>query len=424
MSPKFETLCGPTDLLLYTSGQLFYALVYNSPKEWGHLALSVVACIFPSHIQLAIVAHCAYVARCLWLAPYIFNGEIWATTMDIGFLGVVLTFLGVKRIASPLASVAERDALARELTPVIGNMLVWFYLGAGVWKANWGFLDTQGSCAPIYILQLLDAYLPEALMPPMVVIKFVSDTAPALVILVEAGIGVLMHVPGRVRLAGVALGVLLHGLIAITPGPNNAGGFGVMLLVRYYFFLPDAFAQTLTEIRDAITHGHSQRSLWGGAALVLATSIPGLLRGADHVFFIDWSIPIYAVQTLLFSRALVLQSRAIVAAEQQTGNAAGAAAAGEAEGSMGACRRRCALALRGGWPSTHSSCRCSACKTWATCTCSRRFAFMAVPTISSCPPVCCSSTFTTPTRVVRGQAASCASSHQPQSTCLTSTPQR
>jgi hypothetical protein len=180
-----------------------------------------------------------------------------------------------------MTSTTARDALAREIMAVMRNALVWFYIGAGVWKINYGFLDTQGSCAPIYLLQLVDAFVPPALMPPMAVLQLVSDTAPAMVILVEAGIGVLMHLPSRAcALLGVALGVLLHGLIAITPRPNNAGGFGVMLLVRYYAFVPEATAESIGALL-LLVRRHGASVLAAGIAALSAAFLPALLvRGA------------------------------------------------------------------------------------------------------------------------------------------------
>ena len=311
-APSIDVLQGY--LLLYASYQLYNGLVYWMPLELLATALSMIACVgYPSYPAVAMAAHGSFVLRCLWKAPNIFNGDIWGATMDIGFILTCVTFIGPHRLATPLTSASQRDALAREIFAVMGNCLVWFYLGAGVWKMNYGFLDTQGSCAPIYILQLVDAYLPSALLPPMPVIQLINDTAPALVILVEAGIGVLMHFPGRLQLFGVALGVLLHGLIAITPGPNNAGGFGVMLLARYYAFLPDALAQAMTEVMTEVTagirSGGSRLRYVSVGAVVLAAFLPLVVRSADHTFFIDWSLPVYAVQTLLFARALLLEYR-------------------------------------------------------------------------------------------------------------------
>ena len=125
--------------------------------------------------------------RWCWMSPFMFNSDIWATIMDVGVIFATIAFTGVKRLFSPMTSATERAALCREVMAVLRTDLMWFYIGAGVWKMNWGFLDTAGSCAPIYILQLLDAYLPSALAPPTWAIQLVNDTAPALVIAVETG---------------------------------------------------------------------------------------------------------------------------------------------------------------------------------------------------------------------------------------------
>ena len=301
-SMRVDTLTGY--MLLFPTAQLFYALAWRRHTEIINLALSVAAVAFSSHPAVMLLAHMGCVLRSLWMTPNIFNSEIWGMIMDVGVILTTLATIGLRNVAAPMTSAAARDALAREIMAVMRNALVWFYLGAGIWKINWGFLDTQGSCAPIYLLQLVDAFVPQGLMPPMALLQLLGDAAPALVILVEAGIGVLMHLPGRScpRL-GVALGVLLHGLIAITPSPNNAGGFGVMLLVRYYAFVPEATAEAFGELTDLVRrHG---ASIGIGGAGLCAACLPGLRAPGP----VDWSIPIYAAQALLLARALVLEAR-------------------------------------------------------------------------------------------------------------------
>ena len=49
--------------------------------------------------------------------------------------------------------------------------------------------------------------------------------------------------------AGLALGTLLHLLIALTPPPNNASAFSVAVLVRYFFFHPAAVSRAATDPR-------------------------------------------------------------------------------------------------------------------------------------------------------------------------------
>lgn len=296
--------------LFYSSCQLFYVLVYADAFAAANFCLSVAACAIPSDLRWSLAAHCGYVARAAWLMPYLFNSNIWQMICDTGFVLVTLTFAARRGFKWHVDS-ADRDALLRKAAAVVSNAIVWFYLGAGVWKINWGFLDTQGSCAPIYILQLLDYYLlPTGTMPPVWLTRLLGVTAPAVVIAVETCLGVLLHLPGVWRLLGVALGILLHALIALTPGPNNAGGFGVMLLARYCFFVPAAAAAALTELR--LLRG----PLFALAlAIVVSSSLPALLRGADHVFFVDWSLPVYTAQALVLGRALAIGCRCRVAAE-------------------------------------------------------------------------------------------------------------
>ena len=96
-----------------------------------------------------------------------------------------------------------------------------FYLGAGFWKINTSFLDPASSCASIYIAQLLDVLGMESDAPPAARTAAVH-AGPLLTIVGELSIGLLLLVPRQQRAKlGVALALLLHLGIALTPPPNN-----------------------------------------------------------------------------------------------------------------------------------------------------------------------------------------------------------
>lgn len=105
-----------------------------------------------------------------------------------------------------------------------------------------------------------------------------AATAPALTILIEFAIPTLL---ATTPVCGVFVGLFFHLLIALTPPPNNAGGFSVSIAVRYAFFLP-AWRE-----RSGFSSAIS-------AALVAAAAVLGHRRGGD------WALPVYTAMTCFF----------------------------------------------------------------------------------------------------------------------------
>ena len=121
-------------------------------------------------------------------------------------------------------SVPERNAIVVQATALVRPVFVLWYFGCMFWKLNTAFFDPTGNCPSLYFCQLLDAYVPDALTPHWLV-KWVVWSGPYVTELVEGGVALLMLTPGWSTRCGIALALLLHALIAITPPPNNIGAW-------------------------------------------------------------------------------------------------------------------------------------------------------------------------------------------------------
>lgn len=195
--------------------------------------LLVLLAMFPS-AWLLCVAHVA--AWCVTAAklPMVWDFQVWDLQTDFTFVGAILLSRG---------TVHALDVAG----PVIRLQYIVFYAFTALWKLNSTFFDRERSCAPIFFLQLLEMLVPESVTPSWLP-GLAAASAPAVTVLVEAAIPALLCLP-RLRRAGVALGLLLHALIALTPPPNNAGAFSCCLLVRYVFLHPAAVARAAADAR-------------------------------------------------------------------------------------------------------------------------------------------------------------------------------
>ena len=90
----------------------------------------------------------------------------------------------------------------------------WWWSATAFWKFNSGFMAPATSCAPIYLVQLADQFLPRSVLrdAPFLVTMLV-DASPTMVLLVEAAAPLLLWLA---PLAGIVFAALFHFLIAIT----------------------------------------------------------------------------------------------------------------------------------------------------------------------------------------------------------------
>ena len=105
------------------------------------------------------------------------------------------------------------------------------------------------------------------------------------------------------RKLGLGLGLLFHFLIALTPPPNNAGGFSVGAIVRYVFFLPVATTATMSTLPTLASFISLSRLVALGS-LGLGVGI----AASDGKVTLAGSLPVCVVLLLVYIRALIYLS--------------------------------------------------------------------------------------------------------------------
>ena len=161
-------------------------------------------------------------------APFVWDSEFWLALTD----------------AAALASMrcsAEPGAL-----PHVGRwtrrQLAWCYAAAAFFKLNSSFLDARVSCAPIFGLSLLE-YAPAAatwLADRPAAARALAAALPWSVIAAEAAIAALLAAGARPwQRRGVALALVFHLLIAITPPPNGVPTFSCVAAARLLLCVGD-----------------------------------------------------------------------------------------------------------------------------------------------------------------------------------------
>lgn len=157
-------------------------------------------------------------------------------------------------------------------------------------------------------MQLLANWLPSA---PESFVRLAARWAPHVTIIVECGISLLLAIPGRAGRIGIVLGILLHGLIAVTPPPHNIAGYGIRIISRYLLLIPVAANRTERELSDALRGAGPVLPLAiavaivGATATVFGTAWPGIEPPVT-----DWLIPAFVALALFVGRAAYLSEEA------------------------------------------------------------------------------------------------------------------
>ena len=182
------------------------------------LPLALLACWRCVSPRTLAAAHLVKLALFFMRLPFVWDHEWWATLNEAALVGACLL--------SPLEPAPAFFEAARV-------QLVLLYASAAFWKLNTSFLDPTTSCATVILMQQLAAFAPPALASTAA--AAVAACAPTLAIAVELLIPALLYFRPR---AGVALALLFHGLVLLTPAPNYAGGFSVSCAARLLLCLP------------------------------------------------------------------------------------------------------------------------------------------------------------------------------------------
>jgi hypothetical protein len=278
--------CGLFDLLakaLQAAGpggmsRSFMALKVKSDPRAPYLIPFILGAAVCPSVPLVLLAHVGNVILHLTRAPFIWDHELWdMMTECCVIVSMIGQLLGDAR--KPKLHSASGTAIIKECAPWIRGMMITFYFGAAFWKLNHSFFDLRSSCAPVFILQLAAAYLPESMFLDAIVSQL-AMLSPFITILIEFAIPILLTLSGRWRLAGLAVGLLFHFIIALTPPPNNAGGFSVGAVVRYFFFIPFASASIHAELGAIFTNARHALFGMGTAGVVGLSVYMGALQAA------------------------------------------------------------------------------------------------------------------------------------------------
>jgi hypothetical protein len=165
--------------------------------------------------------------------PYVWDAEI---------LGLLSAAAVLPLLSHSASSNASRKLLVAALD--VRAALCALYVSAGFWKLNSSFLNRKYSCGSIYAVQLLEAYAPLIGVEPSpglasAATSLYSPCGPLMTALGEIAIGVgfALSAP-RARRMAVALGLVLHLGICLTPPPNNIGAFSVAAAAKFFWAVP------------------------------------------------------------------------------------------------------------------------------------------------------------------------------------------
>ena len=186
------------------------------------LPLALLACWGRASPRTLAAAHLTKLVLFFMRLPFVWDHEWWATLNEAAL------------VAACLLSPHDPAPAFFEAARV---QLLLLYASAAFWKLNTSFLDPTTSCATVILMQQLVAFAPPALASTAA--AAVAACAPTLALAVELTIPALLFLRPR---AGVALALLFHGLVLLTPAPNYAGGFSVSCAARLLLCLPPTCA--------------------------------------------------------------------------------------------------------------------------------------------------------------------------------------
>jgi hypothetical protein len=216
-----------------------------TPLHASHLLLITLTAAFPRR-PLLMLALAVRLTETFLRIPFVWDCDHWTQLMDSGMLVLCL-------LASLRGLLGRTSPVGNEVGPVVAQawaltsrwQLVFFYFAAAFWKINSSFFDPTTSCAPMFVLVLLSAFgvpVPDLLLPS------VARSAAFITIAGEMAISLLLASRSLLfRRFAVALAVLLHAGIALTPPPNNAVPFSVACAVRLMMTMPRGLAALAEE---------------------------------------------------------------------------------------------------------------------------------------------------------------------------------
>ena len=307
--------CGAFDLMAQAlaaggpegMGRSFMAAKVRTDPRAAYLLPIFFGATWWPNAPLLLLAHAANIWLHASRAPFIWDHELWDMLTE--FVMVVgITAHMIEQHTTPKSEYTTNRIIAR-CAPAVRLMMIIFYAAAAFWKLNSSFFDPIASCAPVFIMQLIAAYVPDGFIP-FARTDFVTQFSPHVATVVEFAIPTLLSQgakrPSLCKL-GLGLGLLFHFLIALTPPPNNAGGFSVGAIVRYFFFMPlstAAAAKSLSPrslIPTTLSSGAAGR-IGALAAILLAVGI----AASDGKMTLAGSLPVFIALLFVYARSLYL----------------------------------------------------------------------------------------------------------------------
>ena len=251
-----------------------------------HAVLLAVTFAKPTRFTLS-CAISARLAMYIVQAPFIWSMCIWVLQIDLVLLGALI--------------LCRSDVVVPSCSGLIRTITSLLYMGAGFWKLNSSFLDPTVSCATVFAASLATR-LPEQLTPSWLIGPALA-LSPHLTVLFEFAPGLLLLLPSRAaQRLGVVLVVVLHYAIAMTPFPNAIPQFGLHMITRMFFVLPEAFTAALAEACSVPSGTGGTFGRVAAAAFVAytasCTDTPG--------WRCDWGLPAVAALCVVATRACAI----------------------------------------------------------------------------------------------------------------------
>ena len=290
----------------YCVHQLLSLVLIPEEPLWRSLCALLVCCCaaWPSPLTL-LLAIGSRLVDTLYKVPIVWDSFYWCLQVDGGMFSLLVFLVIIQRHH------ADRRLVAAWWADTARLQLSLFYLASGFWKINTSFLDARTSCAPIFVLTLLPTL---GLVPPTNLAPLLAQVSPAITIVGEMSIGVLLLAP-RKRLVkgGVLLALLLHLGIALTPPPNNAVPFSLTCVVRLLLLHPVGLARV---VDDTVAPFDSIDELAGrvtAAIAVAAAAVAAAVVYARTAAFpptplpvgVDWWAFAYAALAVFCARAVL-----------------------------------------------------------------------------------------------------------------------
>lgn len=261
-----------------------------SAAEQASICLMTVAAGATRSVRLLCATMAVVMVSDLIKAPFIWDSEWWCLQTDLAFILSATLEDGFFSSTIAVQPEARQRIFARAAATIRIQMTI-FYSAAAFWKLNTAFLDSHSSCAPIFVVQLVDAFWPRPSLPRSV-LRGLVKIAPLATLLLEGGIAFGLATR-RARL-GLSLALFLHLGIALCPPPNNVATFSLMCASRLVAFVPRGFSEAL-----------NPRKSWSVAGFSVA--IAGVAFSwprANHPGFFDLALPLFVAVVPLLALAI------------------------------------------------------------------------------------------------------------------------